>query len=361
MSKYFKTIAFAGTNGKSSSSAMGIFTAKEVLNNFGLGILGALVPDFGGKSYQFSDREKEDIYNIFQTIFTGKKLKYDLVKKYYFFVEACEYQRHFLTLDLDDAIITSLELEHTDYFNDREDYQSAFLELIEKIKGNVYVLPNLNSEKILKHPKTVIVEAQHFNFQYIWGDYQQQNASLVSGLLNHLTDRTQQQTIKKLIESFGGLRRRMEKLTTTEKGAIIFSDYGHLASSLEGGFQALQEKFPDKNLICIFQPHQIHRILQGRDRFPAALKGYDKSFIYKIYAAREHFQEIIKDSGKTLHNISNIDELGEIFAKHCQSSYLKTFEEVENIIEQADEKSIIIVYSAGDIDYQLRKYLKLVS
>jgi UDP-N-acetylmuramate-alanine ligase len=46
ISKYFKTIAFTGTNGKSSSSAMGIFVAKNVLAEFGLGIVGALVPDF---------------------------------------------------------------------------------------------------------------------------------------------------------------------------------------------------------------------------------------------------------------------------------------------------------------------------
>jgi UDP-N-acetylmuramate-alanine ligase len=51
MSKYFKTVAFTGTNGKSSSSAMGIFVAKEMLPDFGIGIVGALVPDFGGKSY----------------------------------------------------------------------------------------------------------------------------------------------------------------------------------------------------------------------------------------------------------------------------------------------------------------------
>ena len=46
MSKYFKTIGFTGTNGKSSSSALAIFTAKHVLPDFGIGIVGALVPDF---------------------------------------------------------------------------------------------------------------------------------------------------------------------------------------------------------------------------------------------------------------------------------------------------------------------------
>jgi UDP-N-acetylmuramate-alanine ligase len=61
---------------------------------------------------------------------------------------------------------------------------------------------------------------------------------------------------------------------------------------LEGGLQALKEKFSDKHLICIFQPHQMHRILQGRNDFPKALKGYHQTFIYNIYAARENFQKI---------------------------------------------------------------------
>jgi UDP-N-acetylmuramate--alanine ligase len=209
--------------------------------------------------------------NIFDYIFTGRKLNYDLVKKYYFLLEACEYQRHFLTLDLDDAIITSLELEHTDYFKDWNDYQSAFLELIEKLKGRVYVLPNLNSEQILQHPKTVIIQPQHFDFQHIRGEHQQQNASLVYGLLDELTNKQQEQEIKKQIEQFHGIRRRMEELTTTERGVKIFTDYGHMASSLEGGLRALREKFPEKKIICIFQPHQMHRILQGWNDFPKAL------------------------------------------------------------------------------------------
>ncbi|GHV21545.1 hypothetical protein FACS1894176_06470 [Bacteroidia bacterium] len=49
--------------------------------------------------------------------------------------------------------------------------------------------------------------------------------------------------------------------------------------------------------------------------------------------------------------------MGEAFSQHCAASYLKTFEEVGNVIKEADENSIIIVYSAGDIDYDLRKWL----
>jgi len=87
----------------------------------------------------------------------------------------------------------------------------------------------------------------------------------------------------------------MEYLSRTGKGAQIFSDYGHVASSLEVGLKALREKFPEKRLTCIFQPHQMHRILQGWNEFPQALAGYDEHYIYDIYAARENVQKIAED------------------------------------------------------------------
>jgi len=90
------------------------------------------------------------------------------VKKYYFLLESCEYQRHFLNLNLDEAIITSLELEHTDYFKDWDDYESAFLEMIEKTKDRVYCLAGLNSEKILKSKKVKIARREGFDMHFVW-------------------------------------------------------------------------------------------------------------------------------------------------------------------------------------------------
>jgi UDP-N-acetylmuramate-alanine ligase len=61
-------------------------------------------------------------------------------------------------------------------------------------------------------------------------------------------------------KGFKGLRRRLESLGQTNNGARLFSDYGHMASSIGFGFQALKAKFPDAKLKVIFQPHQITRI-----------------------------------------------------------------------------------------------------
>lgn len=66
-------------------------------------------------------------------------MNYELIKKRSFFVEACEYKRHFLYLDIDYAVITSLELDHTDYYQNFQDYLSAFQTLIAKVKNKVFI------------------------------------------------------------------------------------------------------------------------------------------------------------------------------------------------------------------------------
>jgi UDP-N-acetylmuramate-alanine ligase len=68
---------------------------------------------------------------------------------------------------MDSAIITNLELEHTDYFQDWNDYESAFDEMVHRVKEKVFVLKDLHSEKILNNKKTQIAEKLHFNFQHI--------------------------------------------------------------------------------------------------------------------------------------------------------------------------------------------------
>ena len=366
MTKYFKSIWFTGTNGKSSSSAMWIYVASHCLPNFWIGIVGALVPDFGGKSYMLNMKHKDELKNIFDYIFTGRKLDYSLVKKYYFLLESCEYQRHFLNLNLDEAIITSLELEHTDYFKDWEDYQSAFLEMIWKTKDRIYCLKDLNSEKILKEKKVKIVNKELFDMHFVWWEHQQANASLVCELLKWLMknewiqELAAEDKIRGYLKEFKWIWRRMEFLKETEDWAKIFSDYGHVASSIELWYKALKEKFPNKKLICIFQPHQIHRILVGWNEFPKAMKLYNESYVYDIYAARENIGDFATEEIFKHLNLKSVKDLGNAFAKHCGNSYLKDFSEVKNIIEKANWNNIIVVYSAWNIDFKLRQYLELL-
>lgn len=356
ISKYFTTIGFAGTNGKSSSTALAIHTAKKLLPNFWLWILWALVPSFDDKSYTINTKAKKDIKTIFDYIFTGKWSSEifwkNLLKSWFFLVEACEYKRHFLHLDLDYTIITSLELDHTDYYKDMKDYLSAFDQLITKTKNIVFAPKWL---KWLKSKNIKEVPIKEIQFTHLLGDHNNINGSLVLELLHTITKQPKTKILSTM-KSFWWIRRRMEYLKTNKNGAKIFTDYGHMASSIDFGYMALKYKFPGKKLFVIFQPHQINRIVTWRKDFQNALKKYDQIMIYDIYAARENLSDLTKKIPE-LKKIKNLNDLGEHFANACWGIYTDTFEHITKAIEQTKKDTIIVVYSAGDIDYKIRKFL----
>jgi len=359
ISKYFITVGIAGTNGKSSTTAMAITTAKDTLPNFWIGILWAMVGELNNESYSINQDHKNDIKSIFDFILTGKIAKMPekkLIKSLYFFVEACEYKRHFLNLDLDYSIITSLELDHTDYYKDMDDYLDAFTTLTERTKQKIFIPDNLEF-RISNLEFLVKVPIQKIHFKHIRWAYNNTNGSLVLALLKTLESENNSEA---KITEFKGLRRRMELLWTNKNWAKIYSDYWHMASSITWGYEGIKNKYADKKIFVIFQPHQINRILLGRNDFVKAIKPYDKAIIYDIYAARENIQELTRKFQSThpeLNESMNLDELWNIFAKECWWEYINNIEHTIKEIEACDWETVVVIFSAWDIDYKIRNRL----
>lgn len=359
VSKYFQTIWIAWTNGKSSTTSMAIYTINKLNSKFWLWILWAMVAQFDNNSYLINNKNKawltsvmSDLKSIFDYIIIGKRLNYDNIKKYFFIVEACEYKRHFLNLDLDYSIITNIELDHTDYYKDIKDYQSAFTQLISKTKKKVIVPENIynNILKITKEKdKIVKIPKSKFWFKYILWDYNQRNWSFVKALTKKISPKLDSKRIKETIENFKWLRRRLEYLWTNSNWTKIFSDYWHMASPIKLSYDALRLKFKKEKITVIFQPHQINRIETWRNDFIKAFKNYDQVFIYDIYAARENLDTFTK------FHIKSIQDLWENFAKECGWKYISDFEEIQKIIQSWQKDEVIVIYSAGDIDYKIRQ------
>ncbi|HRX64167.1 MAG TPA: Mur ligase family protein [Candidatus Absconditabacterales bacterium] len=357
ISKYFTTVGITGTNGKSTTTSLALYAAKKHLNNFGLGILGALVPDLDGNNYAINENKKTDIKNIFDQILYGKGLDYSLVKKYVFIVEACEYKRHFLKLDIDRGIVTNIELDHTDYYKDLDDYILAFQQFSEKVKNKILRPPFLGGNKGgLYIKKEIVAPIQTFNFKYLFGEHNNQNGTLVFELIKQLNPNINEKELTKTIENFKGLRRRLELLQKTKNGTLIFSDYGHMASSIKFCHQALKSKYPNHKITAIFQPHQAARVIKGREDFPKSLKLYDDVIIFDIYAARENLTELLKSS--PIKGIENIDTLGQELAKNSNGIYTKDLQKIKDKINNGKDKEIIIIFTAGDLDFHIRNILQ---
>lgn len=357
ISKYFTTVWITGTNWKSSTTSLAIYTAKEHLPNFWLGILWALVPDLDNNNYHINPEKKSEIKNIFDYILTWKWLDYSLIKKNIFILEACEYKRHFLKLDIDRWVITNIELDHTDYYKDIEDYTSAFVEFTKKIKNKVLTTSNLSfwaNEESIKH-KIINTKIKNFNFKYLFGDHNNQNSSFVFELMHMLNPIISLDKLTQTIEEFKWLRRRLEYLKTTTNWTIVFSDYWHMASSIKLCYEAVKNKYPDKKITAIFQPHQINRVLRERDDFQKALKLYDNVIIYEIYAARENLVEQLENfKHLQIENAQTIQELWNIFAKNCGWTYTEDINDILKTISIWKNNEIITIFSAWDIDFLIR-------
>lgn len=360
MSKYFRTIGFAGTNGKSSSTALAIFTAQKLIPELWIGIVGALVPDFDNKSYYLNPTKKAEFRQLFDAIFMGKNLPYHFIKKRYFFVESCEYKRHFLNLDLEKLLITNIELDHTDYFQDIQDYTLAYEQMIAKTHDEVFVLENLESEKIKSDSKTTIVPIQSRKLKHIRGNHTDQNASLVAALMYQLVPDLPNESIQQAMEDFRWIWRRMEFLTTLPSGTQLYSDYGHIASSLRIGYQMLKQKYPDHQITAIFQPHQMQRVLRGWEDFKPALAHFDQLAIFAIYAAREKIEDIANEPIFAQQELKSVADLGRYFAQENNAFYLDTLQEVKDFLAQRGENEIVVIFTAGELDFQVRKILNLL-
>ncbi len=100
----------------------------------------------------------------------------------------------------------------------------------------------------------------------------------------------------------------MEFLATLPTGAKLFSDYGHIASSLQFGYETLKAHFPAHKILVIFQPHQTHRVLKGRSDFQAALASFDQRAIFSIYTAREQLSDFADEPLFQEHNFQSFSD-----------------------------------------------------
>jgi UDP-N-acetylmuramate--alanine ligase len=79
-----------------------------------------------------------------------------------------------------------------------------------------------------------------------------------------------------------------------------------MPSSIDIVYRALKKQFPDKKICAVFQPHQVHRILQSWKEFEKALDLYDASILYHIYAAREDLDKVYEHNHRIIGTVTDI-------------------------------------------------------
>ena len=203
--------------------------------------------------------------NLDPTVVVGGLLKkqkdnFVLGESNYFIVEACEYKESFLSLSPDIPIITNIDNDHLDYYKNINNIQNAFAKLISKTKQ--YVVCDLNDkniQKAIKESKVKIIDytKQKLDFDLlIPGKHNIMNAKsalAVSELIGI------KEKAKKILKKYSGTWRRFDLLGKTKNNCLVYTDYAHHPTEVRAVIQGAKEKYPDKKLIVVFQPHLFSR------------------------------------------------------------------------------------------------------
>lgn len=339
-------ICIAGTHGKTTTSTMVAYILKE--SGFGCNAF------LGGIAVNY------------QSNFLGSD-------KNICVVEADEYDRSFLKLSPDMAIISSMDPDHLDIYGTAEKMEEAFIDFSARIKTGGLLLSKygLKRQAELKGDQQLTYHLQDKNadvfaenikmnngsycFDVQIKDWTLKNVVLNMGGMHNIENvlaaittayylKIEQQKILSAVAGFKGVKRRFEYIIKTNK-LVFIDDYAHHPEELKALITGAKKLFGNKKCILIFQPHLYSRTRDLADEFAEVLDRADEIILLPVYGAREQPIEGVNSEMimEKMHNenkmVVNKDEL----LKHLA-------QENDAHVEEGFEGTLIITAGAGDID-----------
>jgi UDP-N-acetylmuramate--alanine ligase len=286
-------------------------------------------------------------------------------------VEADESDRSMLSLDVDIAVLTNVELDHHATFASLDELRDAFREFLARARSAVVVwdrpelLALLEPQRDGGAPDASGVEIVHYDIPAPelrpGGSRFQWRGSEVSlsvpGAHNALNAAAALEVARLVgvtdgpaaIATFAGAARRFQRLGTTPRGAVVIDDYAHHPTEIAATLSAARTLHP-KRLVAVFQPHLYSRTALLADEFGAALACADLVVLLDVYPARERAEDHPGVSGATLVR-STAARAGE-----RSVLWLASLEQAEAALrELLDAGDLCVVMGAGDVDTLARR------
>ncbi len=274
----------------------------------------------------------------------------------FFVTEACEFQRSFLSIDSETAIILNTDRDHTDcYSNDRE-VAEAYEIFASQSEKTVVNAEDKNARRIPHalsfgrrsgdiYAGRVFSDRERYCFTVyekstpmvdirlaIPGEIHIQNAlaAYAAARLNGFSA----EEIKRGIESFRGVKRRFERMGTLN-GISVICDYAHHPKEINMTLKTA-ERICRGTVKVVFQPHTYTRTRDLMEDFVEVLKQAENPIIYKTYAAREKFDP----DGSAYKLVSRVPE----------SSYVQSPQQLkERLLAETHKNDLILILGAGNI------------
>jgi UDP-N-acetylmuramate--alanine ligase len=337
----FRTVAVAGTHGKTTTSTM----LASILKNSGVDTTVFL----GGISRDYNSN-------------------YHLGKSDWMVTEADEFDRSFLMLHPEIVILNSLDPDHLDIYRDLDDMIGTYAKFIRGIKedgvllikeglpdsllqidacvfDNIvvktfgkseeadYRLDSLEWRKGKMYLKWDAEGAEFESQLSVAGEHNAMNAmaAMAAGMIMGNSGRQ----MSSALSEFKGIQRRFEK-RYDDGDFVIIDDYAHHPSEVEAAIKATRFVYPDRKLIGVFQSHLYSRTRDFMDEFARSLGGLDAFYSCELYPAREEPIEGV--SGKVLFDKVEVAE-----KTFCKKEELP----IELRLSKGD---VVLVMGAGNID-----------
>lgn len=331
LTKEHFTIAVSGTHGKSTTASM----IALLLTEAGLdptAIIGTKLKEFEGNNFRAGK---------------GK----------YLVIEADEWQASFLNYWPKIIVLTNIEAEHLDYYKDLGHILRTYREYIGRLPKKGVLVVNGDDKNISK------LQIPDAKFQIQKFSLKQKEAKRLREIIkvpgkhniyNALAALAVARALKipdklsfKTLSEYRGAWRRFEikKGSLGNKKFIIISDYAHHPTEIKATLEAAQEKFSDRRIWCIFQPHQYQRTFYLFDDFvkvfSRALQHLNKLIITDIYDVAGREEGEIKKKINSRKLIKKIDNARAIYLSKGR---------IKNYLEKNLKKGeVVIIMGAGDI------------
>jgi UDP-N-acetylmuramate--alanine ligase len=278
-------------------------------------------------------------------------------------IEADEYDRSFLKLSPDVAVVTAMDADHLDIYGTPASVQDAFIDFSRRVKSGGLLVKNKKlergSELNADHTTTYSLDddtSDSFasNIRMLNGSYEfdatikgkvisdvRLNMGGLHNIENVIAAITvassldiDSELIKQAVAGFRGVKRRFEYMLKTED-TVFIDDYAHHPEELRALLTGARGLFPEKKCTIIFQPHLFSRTRDFADEFAESLSIADEVILLPIYPARE----------LPIEGVSS-----EMIAARISGGKARVVAK-ENLLRDMDSKQeLLITAGAGDID-----------
>jgi UDP-N-acetylmuramate--alanine ligase len=344
ISEHSFNICVAGTHGKTTISTM----VAHILRDTGFGCNAFL----GGISANYNTNFWSNERNVCV-------------------IEADEYDRSFLKLSPDIAVISAMDPDHLDIYGTAEEMEVAYIKFVRKIRiGGLLV-----SKKGLKREAELVADKQvsyAFNdqtadayaenlkvvdgsyvFDMVWKGARMDGMVLNVGGLHNVENMVaavsvalhlgiEGDKVRAAVAAFKGVKRRFEYIV---KGELVYiDDYAHHPEELRSLIRSVKMLYPNRKAVVVFQPHLFSRTRDLADGFAEVLDLADEVMLLPIYPARE-----LPVEGVTSKLISD-------GMRSCETGHKVRLVQKEDVLKWVAEhkvdmtKKVLVTAGAGDID-----------